>query len=154
MEFLESTDNNLAYYERFSNLVCATLKDHLVGRAQDWFEVIGYSYVHGPATDFAQLKEALTENFPIVTNGSELEKALKLDMTEEKLLDHFITRLDPQVIDYGEVRNSTTKTQLLQLVAKYEEKHASRGTQGSINNVGGQDLDSRRRVPDRRRDGN
>ncbi|GFY70184.1 retrovirus-related Pol polyprotein from transposon TNT 1-94 [Trichonephila inaurata madagascariensis] len=74
-------------------------------------------------------------------------------MTEEKLLDHIITCLDPHVIHYVEMRNSTTKAQLLQLVAKYEERHASRGTQDPINNVKGQDWDSRRREPERYRDG-
>ncbi|GFW75473.1 uncharacterized protein TNCV_4426561 [Trichonephila clavipes] len=124
MEFLESININLAYYEIPANFACAYLKGHLVGRAQDWFEVIGYSYVSGTATDFAQLKEALTANFPVVRNSSELEaqfyssyqvrgearshfvynllknqKALQLEMTEEKLLDHIITRLAPQVIE-------------------------------------------------------
>ncbi|GFX70938.1 hypothetical protein TNCV_1689211 [Trichonephila clavipes] len=41
-----------------------------------------------------------------------------------------------------------------QLVTRYEERHASRGAQDPINNVKGQDWDSRRRVPERYRDGN
>ncbi|GFT63882.1 hypothetical protein NPIL_203841 [Nephila pilipes] len=44
-------------------------------------------------------------------------------MTEENLLNHIIMRLSPQVMDYVEVRNPTTKAQLLQLVEKYEERH-------------------------------
>ncbi|GFY48575.1 hypothetical protein TNIN_474931 [Trichonephila inaurata madagascariensis] len=55
------------------------------------------------------------------------------------------------VTDYVEVRNPTTKIQLLQLVAKYEE---GTGALGSSNNVGRQEWDSRRRLLDRRRDGN
>ncbi|GFT69027.1 hypothetical protein NPIL_677961 [Nephila pilipes] len=39
-------------------------------------------------------------------------------MTEENLLNHIIMRLSPQVMDYVEVRNSTTKALLLQLVEK------------------------------------
>ncbi|GFW67323.1 uncharacterized protein TNCV_2595561 [Trichonephila clavipes] len=179
MEFLKCIDNNLAFYEIHANLACAYLKGHLVGWARDSFEVIGYSYVRGTVTDFAQLKEALTKNFPVVKNRSKLEvqffslyqvrcqapsdlvnnllkiqKTLQLEMTEEKLLDHIITRLAPKVTDYVEVKNPTTKAQLLQLVAKYKESPAGRGAQSPINNVGGQDWDSRRRVLKKRRDGN
>ncbi|GFS94932.1 hypothetical protein NPIL_105261, partial [Nephila pilipes] len=39
-------------------------------------------------------------------------------MTEEKLLNHIIMRLSPQVMDFVEVRNPTTKAQLVQLVEK------------------------------------
>ncbi|GFW84513.1 hypothetical protein TNCV_456941 [Trichonephila clavipes] len=63
-------------------------------------------------------------------------------------------RLALRVIDYVEVKNLTTKVQLLQLVAKCEEKHGGRGTQGPMNNVGGKDWDSRMRLPDRLREGN
>ncbi|GFX67840.1 uncharacterized protein TNCV_1565411 [Trichonephila clavipes] len=179
MEFLESIDNNLAYYEIPANLDCAYLKGHLKGQAQDWFEVIGYLYVSGTATDFAQLKEALMENFPAVRNRSQLEaqffssyevsgqvpkdfvynllriqKTLQLKMTEEKLLNHIIMCLARKVTAYMEVRNPTTKAQILQLVAKYEERQAGSGKlQGLTNNVGGQDWDSRR-VTERHRDGN
>ncbi|GFW80483.1 hypothetical protein TNCV_2415851 [Trichonephila clavipes] len=59
-----------------------------------------------------------------------------------------------ELIDYEEVRNPTTKVQLLQLVEKYEERHGYRGILGSTNNVGGQEWDSRRWLPDRRGDGN
>ncbi|GFV38245.1 uncharacterized protein TNCV_2995271, partial [Trichonephila clavipes] len=50
-DFLENIDNNLAYYEIPSQLVCAYLKDHLTGRALDWFEVLGYRVVEDKATD-------------------------------------------------------------------------------------------------------
>ncbi|GFS99060.1 hypothetical protein NPIL_612631 [Nephila pilipes] len=43
-------------------------------------------------------------------------------MTEENLLNHIIMRLSPQVMDYVEVRNHTTKAQLLQLVEKERDK--------------------------------
>ncbi|GFX70942.1 hypothetical protein TNCV_1689251 [Trichonephila clavipes] len=58
-----------------------------------------------------------------------------------------------EIIDYVEVRNPTTKAQLLQLVAKYKERHAGRGSQDPINNVGEQDWDLSR-IPERRKDGN
>ncbi|GFT46323.1 uncharacterized protein TNCV_3126811 [Trichonephila clavipes] len=77
------------------------------GRALDWFEVLGYRVVEDQATDYAHLKQALSEQFPVVRNGSEIEtrfyssqkhnqkpsdfvydllkihKVLKLEMTEE-----------------------------------------------------------------------
>ncbi|GFV07815.1 uncharacterized protein TNCV_305631 [Trichonephila clavipes] len=72
-EFLENIDNNLTYYEMPTQLACAYLKDHLTGWALDWFEVLGYRVVEDKATDYAHLKQALTEQFPVVRNRSELE---------------------------------------------------------------------------------
>ncbi|GFT21560.1 uncharacterized protein NPIL_400291 [Nephila pilipes] len=97
----------------------------------------------GTATDFAQLNQALTNSFPVVRNRSELEaefysshqvrsqapfdfvykllkmqKILNFEMTEEYLVNHIIMRLSPQVMDYVEVRNTTTKAELVQLVEK------------------------------------
>ncbi|GFU48184.1 uncharacterized protein NPIL_85921 [Nephila pilipes] len=142
-EFLDNIDYGVMFYEIPVNLICAYLKCHLIGKARDWFEVIGSSYVTGTATDFAQLKRALTNSFPVVRNRSELEaefysshqvrsqapsdfvykllkiqKILNFEMTEEKLLNHIIMRLSPQVMDYVEVRNPTIKAELLQLVEK------------------------------------
>ncbi|GFW63005.1 uncharacterized protein TNCV_4453531 [Trichonephila clavipes] len=113
---LENIDNNLTYYERPTQLACAYLKCHLTGRALDWFEVQGYGVVEDKATGYAHLKQALTEKFPVVRNKSEPEtrfyassqernqkpfdfvydllkihKQLKLEMTEEKMLDHVIS---------------------------------------------------------------
>ncbi|GFS79593.1 uncharacterized protein NPIL_276911 [Nephila pilipes] len=124
LEFLDSIDNQNCYFKIPINLACAYLKSHLIG-AKDWFEVIGSSYVTGTATDFAQLKQALTNSFPVVRNRSELEaefysshqvrsqapldfvykllkiqKILNFEMTEEKLLNHIIMRLSPQVRIY------------------------------------------------------
>ncbi|GFV62172.1 uncharacterized protein TNCV_3075061 [Trichonephila clavipes] len=126
-EFLENIDNNLTYYEIPTQLACAYMKGHLTGRALDWFDVLGHRVVEDKATDYAHLKQALTEQFPLVRNRSELEtrfyasfqkhnqrpsdfvyellklhKQLKLDMEEEKLLDHVISRLEPQLLDYVE----------------------------------------------------
>ncbi|GFU98887.1 uncharacterized protein TNCV_3381331 [Trichonephila clavipes] len=72
-EFLENIDNNLTYYEIPTQLACAYLKGHLTGRALDWFDVLGYKVVEDKATDYAHLKQALTEQFPVVRNRSELE---------------------------------------------------------------------------------
>ncbi|GFW32520.1 uncharacterized protein TNCV_676781 [Trichonephila clavipes] len=73
VEFLENMDNNLTYYEIPTQLACACLKGHLTGRALDWFEDLGYRVVEDKATDYAQLKQALSEQFPVIRNRSELE---------------------------------------------------------------------------------
>ncbi|GFT03545.1 uncharacterized protein NPIL_203501 [Nephila pilipes] len=72
-EFLDSIENELQYFEIPANLACAYLKGYLIEKARDWFEVIGSSYVTGTETDFAQLKQALTNSFPVVINRSEFE---------------------------------------------------------------------------------
>ncbi|GFY32909.1 uncharacterized protein TNCV_4025331 [Trichonephila clavipes] len=46
---------------------------HLTGRALDWFVVLGYRVVEDKAMDYAHLKQALSEQFPVVRNRSELE---------------------------------------------------------------------------------
>ncbi|GFU38475.1 uncharacterized protein TNCV_2434221 [Trichonephila clavipes] len=122
-DFLENIDHNLAYYEIPAQLACAYLKGHLKGRALDWFEVLGYRVIEDKTTDYAHLKQALSEQFPVVRNRSELEtrfysssqrrdqqpsdfiyellkihKILKLEMSEEKLIDHVISRLEPQIL--------------------------------------------------------
>ncbi|GFX51077.1 uncharacterized protein TNCV_2734281 [Trichonephila clavipes] len=63
-EFLENIDNNLTYYEIPPQLACAYLKGHLTGWALDWFDILGYKVVEEKATDYAQLKYALMEQFP------------------------------------------------------------------------------------------
>ncbi|GFV34715.1 uncharacterized protein TNCV_1450191 [Trichonephila clavipes] len=145
--FFENIDNNLTYYEIPTQLACAYLKDHLAGQALDWFEVLGYRVVEDKVTDYAHLKQALTEQFPVVRNRSELEtrffassqkhnqkpsdfaydllkthKILKLEMTEEKLIEHVISRLEPRILDYVEVRHPQTTSNLLQIIGKYEER--------------------------------
>ncbi|GFV79469.1 uncharacterized protein TNCV_279251 [Trichonephila clavipes] len=156
VEFLENMDNNLTYYEIPTQLACAYLKGHLTGRAIDWFEVLAYRVVEDKATDYAHLKQALSEQFPVVRNRSELEtrfysssqkhnqkssdfvydllkihKILKLEMTEEQLIDHIISRLEPQILDYVEVRNPQTTSNLLQIIDKYEERFLNRKIRGS-----------------------
>ncbi|GFY25031.1 uncharacterized protein TNCV_2692221 [Trichonephila clavipes] len=151
VEFLEKIDNNLTYYEIPTQLACAYLKGHLTGRALDWFEVLGYRVVEDKAADYAHLKQALTDQFPVVRNRSELEtpffassqkhnqkpsdflydllkihKILKLEITEEKLKDRVISRLEPQILDYVEVRHPQTTSNRLQIIDKYEERFLNR----------------------------
>ncbi|GFW42882.1 uncharacterized protein TNCV_734151 [Trichonephila clavipes] len=143
-DFLDNIDNSLTYYEIPTQLACAYLKGHLMGRALNWFDVLGYRVVEEKATDNAPLKQALMEQISVVRNRSELEtrfyasyqnhnqrpsdfvyellkihKKLKLDMVEEKLLDHGISRLEPQLLDYVEVRHPQTTSSLLQIIDKY-----------------------------------
>ncbi|GFY30494.1 uncharacterized protein TNCV_3522571 [Trichonephila clavipes] len=126
------------------------------GRALNWFEVLGYRDVEDKVTDYAHLKQALTKQFPVVRNRSELEtrffasskkhnqkrsdfvydllkihKILKLEMTEEKLIDHIISRLEPQILDYAEVRHQQTTSNLLQIIDKCEERFRNRKIRGS-----------------------
>ncbi|GFX92458.1 uncharacterized protein TNCV_1707341 [Trichonephila clavipes] len=75
-DFLENIDHNLAYYEIPAQLACAYLKGHLKGRALDWFKVLGYRVIEDK-TDYAHLKQ--------------------LEMSEEKLIDHVVSRLEPQI---------------------------------------------------------
>ncbi|GFU98630.1 retrovirus-related Pol polyprotein from transposon 297 [Trichonephila clavipes] len=139
-----------------AQLACAYLKGHLKGRALDWFEVLGYRVIEDKATDYAHLKKALSEQFPVVRNRSELEtrfysssqrrdqqpsdfiyellkihKILKLKMSEEKLIDHVVSRLEPQILDYVEVRHPQNTANLLQIVDKYEERFMNRQIRGS-----------------------
>ncbi|GFX10643.1 uncharacterized protein TNCV_4620841 [Trichonephila clavipes] len=155
-DFLENIDHNLAYYEIPAQLACAYLKGHLRGRALNWFEVLGYRVIEEKTTDYAHLKQALSEQFPVVRNRSELEtrfysssqrrdqqpsdfiyellkihKVLKLEMSEEKLIDHVVSRLEPQILDYVEVRHPRNTANLLQIVDKYEERFMHRQIRGS-----------------------
>ncbi|GFX27432.1 uncharacterized protein TNCV_35291 [Trichonephila clavipes] len=99
-------------------LACAYLKGHLTGRSLDWFDVLGYKVVEEKATDYAHLKQTLTEQFPVVRNSSELETRF------------YASRLEPQLLDYVEVRHSQTTSSLLQLIDNYEERFLNRMTRG------------------------
>ncbi|GFX07041.1 uncharacterized protein TNCV_1556441 [Trichonephila clavipes] len=77
-------DNNLTYYEILTQLACAYLKGHLTGRTLDWFEVLGYRVVEDKAADYAHLKQALSEQFPV---GAE-----KSFISEEVYRKYFLCR--------------------------------------------------------------
>ncbi|GFW83029.1 uncharacterized protein TNCV_4604561 [Trichonephila clavipes] len=120
-DFLENIDHNLAYYEIPAQLACAYLKGHLKGRALDWFEVLGYRVIEDKTTDYAHLKQALSEQFPVVRNRN----------VGGKLIDHVVSRLEPQILDYVEVRHPRNTANLLQIVDKYEERFMHRQIRGS-----------------------
>ncbi|GFV90268.1 retrovirus-related Pol polyprotein from transposon opus [Trichonephila clavipes] len=52
-------------------------------------------------------------------------------MSEEKLIDHVVSRLEPQILDYVEVRHTQNTVNLLQIVDKYEERFTNRQIRGS-----------------------
>ncbi|GFU00373.1 hypothetical protein TNCV_4259041 [Trichonephila clavipes] len=111
-------------------------------RAQDLFEVIGYTCVTGTATDFTLFKEVLTNCFLVVRNRSEQEAEFYCSIQAK---GDGLCR---------EVLNPTTKAVFLQLVAKYEERHGWTGTYGSRCDVRRQEWDSRSRSSERLINGN
>ncbi|GFX39175.1 uncharacterized protein TNCV_359891 [Trichonephila clavipes] len=137
-----------------------------------------FRVVEDKATYYAHLKQALTEHFPVVRNRSELEtrffassekynqkpsdfvydvlkihKILKLEMTEEKLIDHIISRLEPQMLDYVEVRHPQT-TSNLQIIDKYEERFLTRKIRGSSWEFRDTNPNENNRFPNRNRQEN
>ncbi|GFY17947.1 uncharacterized protein TNCV_3384401 [Trichonephila clavipes] len=121
-EFLEGIDNQIKLLEIPSDLSCAYFKGHLLGIALDWYQIFGSELVQNTATDFTQLKAALSKTFPDIQNRKDLEtrfyasqqrqnqeptdfvyellklqKKLELEMSEKALVDHIFVRLEPQV---------------------------------------------------------
>ncbi|GFX75913.1 uncharacterized protein TNCV_2238851 [Trichonephila clavipes] len=54
-------------------------------------------------------------------------------MSEKALVDHIFVRLETQVQDYVEVRNPQNKVQLLEVLAKFEERYSCKATRGFKN---------------------
>ncbi|GFT90582.1 uncharacterized protein TNCV_2729281 [Trichonephila clavipes] len=113
IEFFEGIDNQIKLLDIPSDLSCAYLKGHLPGTAQDWYQIFGSALVQNTATDFTQLKAALSKAFPAIQNRKDLEtrfyasqqrqnqeptdfvydllklhKKLELGMSEKALVDH------------------------------------------------------------------
>ncbi|GFV36166.1 uncharacterized protein TNCV_4411681 [Trichonephila clavipes] len=170
-EFLEGIDNQIKLLEIPSYLSCAYLKGHLLARALVWYQIFGTALVQNTAMDFAQLKAALSKAFPAIPNRKDLEtrfyasqqrqnqepkdfvydllkiqKKLELGMSEKALVDHIFVRLELQVQDYVEVRNPQNTVQLLEVLAKFEERYSCKAIRGSRNsdNVEGRDWNERR----------
>ncbi|GFS73304.1 uncharacterized protein TNCV_4711851 [Trichonephila clavipes] len=72
-DFIGGIDNQIKLVEIPIDLPCAYLKGHILGRARDWYDIFASALVQNTATDFAQLKAALTKNFPVVRNRKDLE---------------------------------------------------------------------------------
>ncbi|GFY23359.1 uncharacterized protein TNCV_3940551 [Trichonephila clavipes] len=96
-EFLEGIDNQIKLLEIPSDLSCAYLKGHRLGRALDWCQIFG-------------------------------------------------SALEPQVQDYVEVRNPQNASQLLEVLAKFEERYSCKATRDSRNsdNVEGRGWNERK----------
>ncbi|GFS63061.1 uncharacterized protein TNCV_3743181 [Trichonephila clavipes] len=54
-------------------------------------------------------------------------------MSEKALVDHIFVRFEPQVKDYVEVRNPQNMVQLLEVLAKFEERYSCKAIRGSRN---------------------
>ncbi|GFX53577.1 uncharacterized protein TNCV_2326921 [Trichonephila clavipes] len=72
-QFLEGIDNQIRLIEIPIDLSCAYLKGHLLGRAQDWYQIFGSALVQNTATDLAPLKMALSKAFPAIRNKKDLD---------------------------------------------------------------------------------
>ncbi|GFY22182.1 uncharacterized protein TNCV_3298251 [Trichonephila clavipes] len=82
-------------------------------------------------------------------------KKLVLSMSEEGLMEHIIARLEPQIMEYVEIRNPTSRSQLLKVITKYEDRYLRRDARGSRNNNSERlDWDERWRFPEDRRNRN
>ncbi|GFV28784.1 uncharacterized protein TNCV_3987331 [Trichonephila clavipes] len=75
-------------------------------------------------------------------------------MKEEKLLDPVISRLEPQILDYVEVRHPQTTSNLLQIIGKYEEKFLNRKIRGSSQEFRDTNQSASNRFPNRNRQEN
>ncbi|GFX50336.1 uncharacterized protein TNCV_338711 [Trichonephila clavipes] len=73
-EFLEGIGNQIKLLEITSDLSCAYLKGHLLGRDLDCYQIFGSALMQNTATDFAQLKAALSKAFPAIQNKKDLER--------------------------------------------------------------------------------
>ncbi|GFU79684.1 uncharacterized protein TNCV_4036911 [Trichonephila clavipes] len=158
-EFLEGIDNQIRLLEIPSDLSCAYLKGHLLGRAQKWYQICGSALMQNTTTDFAQLKMAWSKTFPAIRNKKDLEikfyasqqrkdqeatdfiyDLLKLhkktrtgDMCKEALVDLIFVRLEPKVQDYVEAQNPQNTVQLLEVLSKFEERYSQKTMKGSRN---------------------
>ncbi|GFY06499.1 uncharacterized protein TNCV_412491 [Trichonephila clavipes] len=117
-----------------------------------------------------ELKAALLKYLPTIQNKKELEtrfyasqqrqnqeptdfvyyllklnKKLEPGMSEKTFEDHIFVRLEPQVQGYVEVRNPQNAIQLLEVLAKFEERYSCKATLDSRNsNVEGRGWNERK----------
>ncbi|GFV01918.1 uncharacterized protein TNCV_4978691 [Trichonephila clavipes] len=82
---------------------------------------------------YASQQRQNQESTDFVYDLLKLNKKLELGMSEKALVDHIFVRLEPQVQDYVEVRNPQTAIQLLEVLAKFEERYSCKATLGSKN---------------------
>ncbi|GFW86928.1 uncharacterized protein TNCV_2810831 [Trichonephila clavipes] len=90
----------------------------VTGWALDWFEVLGYRVVEDKATDYAHSKQALTEQFPVDRNRSELET-------------RFFASYQKHNQKPSDFVHPQTTSNLLQIIDKYDERFLNRNIRGS-----------------------
>ncbi|GFW22616.1 uncharacterized protein TNCV_2764281 [Trichonephila clavipes] len=171
-EFLEGIDNQIKLLEIPSDLSCANLKGHLLGRALDCYQIFGSALVQNTATATLNNYEAtLSKAFTAIQNRKDLEtrfyasqqrqnqeptdfvydllktqKKFELEMSEKALADHIFVRLEPLVQDYVEVCNPQNTVQISEVLAKFEDRCSCNAIRVSKNsdNVEGRDWNERR----------
>ncbi|GFV66844.1 uncharacterized protein TNCV_4258191 [Trichonephila clavipes] len=70
-------------------------------------------------------------------------------MTTEKLIDHVISRLEPRILDYVDVRHPQTTSNLLQIIVKFEERFLNRRVRGSSRKLRDVNQSENNRFPNR-----
>ncbi|GFV36378.1 uncharacterized protein TNCV_2234251 [Trichonephila clavipes] len=138
-ELLEGIDNQIKLLEIPSDLSCAYLKGHLL----DWYEIFGSTLVQNAIQNkneletrfYASQRRQNQEPTDFVYDFLKIQKKLELGMSEKALVDNIFVTLEPQVQDYVEVRNPQTAIQLLEVLAKFEERYSSKAILGSTNSI-------------------
>ncbi|GFT20131.1 uncharacterized protein TNCV_1945661 [Trichonephila clavipes] len=152
-EFLEGIENQIKLLEIPSDLSCAYLKGHLQGKALYSYQIFRSALVQNTTTDFEQLKAALSKAFPAIPSRKDLEtrfyasqqrqnqkpmdfvydllktQKIRTGISEKDFVDHILVRLEQQVQDYVEVRNQQNTIQLLEVLAKFEERYSGKAIQ-------------------------
>ncbi|GFX49189.1 uncharacterized protein TNCV_5041831 [Trichonephila clavipes] len=126
-----------------SENVTEFLEGHLLGRALDKKKE---NKKELETRFYASQQRQKQEPTNFVHDLLKLNKKLELGMSEKTIVDHIFVRLEPQVQDNVEVRNPQTAIQLLEVLAKFEERYSCKATLGSrnSNNVEGRGWIERR----------
>ncbi|GFT33151.1 uncharacterized protein TNCV_1265031 [Trichonephila clavipes] len=95
-EFMEGIDNQIKLLEISSDLSCAYLKGHFLGRALDLYQIFRSALVQNTATDFAQLKAALSKAFPAIQNRKDLETRFYASQQRQETTDFVCDLLNTQ----------------------------------------------------------
>ncbi|GFX65801.1 uncharacterized protein TNCV_2043341 [Trichonephila clavipes] len=91
-EFMEGIDKQIKLLEIPSDLSCAYLKGHLLGRAKYWKQIFESALLQNIAMDFAQLKAALPKAFPAIQNRKDLETRFYASQQTETGSNRFCLR--------------------------------------------------------------
>ncbi|GFS66602.1 hypothetical protein NPIL_443751 [Nephila pilipes] len=75
VEFLQSVNDIIVFHQIPAELHYAYLRNHLRGRARDWYDVIRADFKRGEAIDFENIQAALKDAFPVVQLEAEFYSA-------------------------------------------------------------------------------